>query len=105
VVATYNAGTPFDIPARSVQDPNTGYNLDHHAARGNRGAGSLTANRKHEYKILPVLGLNCWEHAYITDYGVNGKSQYLKNWWAAINWKRVFDAVVTKTQVNAARRL
>ena len=54
----------------------------------------IKPNRKHEYLILPILGLNCWEYAYIPDYGASlaGKQQYLKNWWAAINWQRVFEA-------------
>jgi len=48
--------------------------------------------------VLPVLGLNVWEHAYMLDYGVNGKQQYLKNWWSAINWQRVNDAITRRTQ-------
>jgi superoxide dismutase, Fe-Mn family len=101
VLATYNAGTPFDIRKRQIQDPNTQWNLD--ASSHFRQASGLRPNRKQEYLILPVLGLNCWEHAYITDYGVNGKQQYLKNWWSSINWQRVYDATGRKT--NDRRRL
>ena len=97
VLATYNAGSAFDLPQRQIVDPNTKYNLDSSGRFGSVGRGQLDGlrvNRKHEYLILPILGLNCWEHAYVPDYGVSmeGKQQYLKNWWASINWKRVFDA-------------
>jgi len=89
VLATYNAGTPFDFSQRQTQDPNTAWKLDY--------PGVVTGyrpNRKDEYLILPLLGLNCWEHAYLPDYGVSnaGKEQYLKNWWASVNWQRVWGA-------------
>lgn len=98
VLATYNAGTPFSIRQRQVQDPNTQWNLDTSGRYGLQQTSGLRPNRKHEYLILPLLGLNCWEHAYITDYGVAGKQEYLKNWWSAINWQRVYDATGRRTQ-------
>jgi Fe-Mn family superoxide dismutase len=100
VLASYNAGSPFDLPSRQTVDPNTGWNLDTTGRFGSQQKLSqLRANRKHEYLVLPILGLNCWEHAYVPDYGVSieGKQQYLKNWWSAINWKRVFDAQARRT--------
>lgn len=43
---------------------------------------------------MPILCCNVWEYAYLHDYGVNGRSDYLENWWASINWnvvnRRVF---------------
>jgi Fe-Mn family superoxide dismutase len=96
VLATYNAGTPFKIKARQPLDPNTTWNLDN--VRPAQQIGSLRVGRKDEYPILPLLGLNVWEHAYLVDYGVNGKQQYLKNWWSAINWQRVHDATNRRTQ-------
>jgi Fe-Mn family superoxide dismutase len=95
VLATYNSGSPFNIRARQVQDPNTALNLDVH---GRYSVTGLAPNRKHEYRILPILGLNCWEHAYLPDYGVMGKQEYLKNWWAAVNWQRVDEASGRKTK-------
>ena len=100
VLASYNAGTPFDVPSRQIQDPSSQMNLDNSTPEASRQMSGLRPNRRHEYLVLPVLGLNCWEHAYILDYGVSqsGKQQYLKNWWAAINWKRVHDAIGRRTQ-------
>jgi Fe-Mn family superoxide dismutase len=96
VLATYNAGTPFDLKGRQTQDPNTNWNLD--TIRHSQQTAGMRPNRRHEYLILPILGLNVWEHAYATDYGVNGKQQYLKNWWSAINWHRVNAATIRPTQ-------
>lgn len=43
---------------------------------------------------LPLLALNCWDVAYLADYGITGKSEYLSNVWDCINWdvvnKRLF---------------
>jgi Fe-Mn family superoxide dismutase len=96
VLATYNAGTPFDIRARQVLDPNTGWNLDSSGRFRPKQNVGFQVNRRHEYLILPILGLNVWEHAYVTDYGSGGKQQYLKNWWAAINWRRVLEGTVRR---------
>ncbi|CAH6718159.1 37S ribosomal protein S26, mitochondrial [[Candida] jaroonii] len=35
---------------------------------------------------LPILGINLWDHAYINDYGINGREEYLKNLWSSLNW-------------------
>ena len=104
VLASYNSGFPFDLPSRQIEDPNTGYNLDISGSYRPSQLGSLIPNRKHEYHILPILGVNCWEHAYVPDYGCSsaGKLQYLKNWWAAINWQRVFDAQQRRLQRRVA---
>lgn len=43
---------------------------------------------------LPILGINYWDTSFINDYGVNGKEEYLRNFWNCINWnvvnKRLF---------------
>lgn len=103
VLATYNAGSPFDFPNRQIQDPNTAWNLDASGQYSFQQLTGLKANRKNEYLILPILGLNVWEHAYVPDYGITiaGKQQYLNNWWAAINWQRVYDAHGRRTQYSS----
>jgi len=97
VLVSYNAGSPFDIPHRQAPDPSSSWNLD--VSSGPKRPGAQRANRKQKYLVMPLLGLNMWEHAYVPDYGCSaeGKQQYLKNWWAAINWQRVFDAQGRRT--------
>lgn len=34
----------------------------------------------------PILGIDCWEHAYYLDYK-NLRQNYLKSIWKIINWK------------------
>lgn len=84
ILCTYNAGTPYgEAYRRQDTDKNTGEKLgspDYMFATRNavRGSGA-------QY-ILPLLNVNCWEHAWITDYGVLGKRDYLENWWNSVNW-------------------
>ena len=37
-----------------------------------------------------ILALNCWEHAFMLDYGIN-KAGYLDAFFAAVDWKVVED--------------
>ncbi|KAF2090526.1 manganese and iron superoxide dismutase [Saccharata proteae CBS 121410] len=39
--------------------------------------------------VTPVLCVNTWEHVWLMDYGVEGKMEYLENWWRKIDWDRV----------------
>ena len=38
--------------------------------------------------LVPVLGVDIWEHAYYKQYN-NLRPEYLKNIWKIINWKDV----------------
>lgn len=39
--------------------------------------------------FVPILGINAWEHVYLTDYGICGKKAYLRNVFDCIDWSIV----------------
>lgn len=36
--------------------------------------------------FVPILVMDVWEHAYMVDYGAGGRPDYLKAFWANVNW-------------------
>ncbi len=37
--------------------------------------------------LSPVLCIDVWEHAYVSDYQPSGKKQYIEDFFANLNWK------------------
>lgn len=86
ILATYNAGTPFDFARSQHADPNTG--LVPFAAAGSENSRALYQSMKRVYTLTPVLCLSVWEHSYLTDYGFS-KKEYVENWLKVVDWDKV----------------
>ncbi|KAI9879818.1 MAG: hypothetical protein M1830_007000 [Pleopsidium flavum] len=43
-------------------------------------------------EVIPVLCVNTWEHVWLRDFGIKGKSDFLEAWWEKIDWNLLDDA-------------
>ena len=50
--------------------------------------GSVNPNLETS-SLLPLFCVSVHEHAWMTDYGVWGKEEYLRNFWSALDWAKV----------------
>ncbi|KAF2141759.1 uncharacterized protein K452DRAFT_287718 [Aplosporella prunicola CBS 121167] len=67
---------------------------DAHGTAGGFGPHSLAGKEARRRApggadVHPVLCVNTWEHVWLQDYGIDGKADFLENWWDRINWNEV----------------
>jgi len=43
----------------------------------------------HLVSASPVLALDMWEHAFVTDYQPSGKKQYIEDFFTNLNWETI----------------
>ncbi|KPV74615.1 uncharacterized protein RHOBADRAFT_44131 [Rhodotorula graminis WP1] len=52
--------------------------------------------------LHPLACISVHPHCYLGDYGLWGRDEYVRKWWAAVDWKKVedaFDAFTRKARV------
>ncbi|OQO07466.1 hypothetical protein B0A48_07163 [Cryoendolithus antarcticus] len=94
ILTTYAAGTPFPEAGYRLQPSAPGTTLNPSKPLGSFGSTSKAGQNMNKFpvggtEVMPVLCVNTWEHAYIYDFGVDGKRKYLGDWWEAIDWHAV----------------
>jgi len=58
---------------------------------------------KTETTFHPLFALSIHEHAWIQDYGIWGKEEYVKNFWKVLDWEKVgsvYTKLVPKSIMN-----
>lgn len=114
ILVTYQAGSPYPgaVHRRQEKDmANTPNNL-----RRYQSAGSWASDEKNVgfarsankdgapggQDLTPLMCVSTWEHAYLHDYGVDGKRKYLERWWDSIDWNKVEANRITGEQTSPA---
>jgi Fe-Mn family superoxide dismutase len=106
ILPTYLAGSPLAGAhyRRQSHDLNT-HNADSYQALNTVGTFGSAAKQNLQPKkplggvdVVPLLCVNTWEHAWLHDYGVRGKRQYLEAWWDRIDWNWVRQNATMQTQ-------
>ena len=47
---------------------------------------ALYKSLRRPYALTPVLAISLWQHAYLHDFGVAGKDDYVRACFKAIDW-------------------
>lgn len=111
ILTTYHAGSPYPaahwrrqfadmnnqagVSDRSGDVVREWYNMQNvGAGRGPlHGAAGLQSDASRRSPggadLVPVLCVNTWEHAWLFDWGIGGRWNYLAAWWNCVNWGKV----------------
>ncbi|ODQ80520.1 hypothetical protein BABINDRAFT_170945 [Babjeviella inositovora NRRL Y-12698] len=83
IMTCNNDGTPYADGRHHEHDLNGPIDEAAYEFVTNTKQGLQAGDRQFN---LPLVCVNVWDHAYIQDFGVNGKADYLEAFWKALNW-------------------
>lgn len=97
ILCTYNAGSPYPgAHHRRQSHEMVTQDIASKLARVQNSVGAFGASSRNAelgptnaLKAEPILCLNMWQQAWLPDYGLRGKQNYIECWWERINWKAV----------------
>ena len=90
-----NNGTPYYFPRNQLFDLNVPINLSEfsHLEQVREmvtgKGGSHSESRMIKDWSMPLICVNLWDYAYLPDYGVSGRSTYVRNVLDNLNWNVV----------------
>jgi Fe-Mn family superoxide dismutase len=106
ILTTYLAGSPLAGAHNRAQplDMNTQNTWTAEAAGGMKGLSQqhlqvqntvgTHARRSLDVayggvSVTPCLCVNTWQHAWMFDFTIDGKMEFLRRWWHLVNWEKV----------------
>lgn len=110
IVPTYLAGSPYPGAHHRRQSRDlTTDNYQNIAANspgsfGNAKNAALDGESNLDFggaDIMPLMCVSTWEHAYMLDWGADGKRLFLQAWWDKVDWAKVWSNAAVGA--NAAR--
>ncbi|ORX95434.1 manganese and iron superoxide dismutase [Basidiobolus meristosporus CBS 931.73] len=89
IVNTLNSGNPITTGRLQQFDANTSS-----VEETTDPSSDKVSTQKPTGAYAPILALNMWEHAYVVDFGVDGKEQYIQAFWQSVDWDKVHGRVI-----------
>lgn len=86
IVSCNNDGTPYFYGRNQSYDLNNVFEFKDYKKLMKHKSDIIDGVKDYS---LPLLCINVWEHAYIVDYGVSGKADYLEKVFNNIDWNVV----------------
>ena len=81
--------TKFNATAAAIQGSGWGWlGYDRDARRIKIATCANQDPLMHTHGLVPLLGVDVWEHAYYLQYK-NVRPEYLKQIWSVVNWRDV----------------
>ncbi|CCE63145.1 hypothetical protein TPHA_0E00490 [Tetrapisispora phaffii CBS 4417] len=91
ILTIQNNGSPYYFPRNQSIDLNNAISLDEYSQLNEikkivNEQTSKNGKEKVEDWTMPIICINLCDHAYLHDYGVKGRSEYVKNVLDNLNW-------------------
>lgn len=88
ILTTQNNGTPYFFPRNQSFDFNSALTQEEMQNFLNI-KDLVSSDTDLKDWTMPLIAINLWDHAYLHDYGVGGRSQYVQNCLNNLNWSVV----------------
>ncbi|CAR29818.1 ZYRO0G17710p [Zygosaccharomyces rouxii] len=99
ILLTQNNGTPYYFPRNQLFDLNSALTLEEFAQLQEvRKLVKSREGQKVEDWTMPLICVSLWDQAYLHDYGVKNRSQYVKNVLDNLNWSVVNSRLYSSAQ-------
>lgn len=84
LVHTFQAGSPYFAGRSQQNDFNLAVSSE--AVEELEQIKTDILDKQSKEYTMPLLAINLWEVAYLADYGVGGRAEYVNNVWKALDW-------------------
>ncbi|AOA65113.1 37S ribosomal protein S26, mitochondrial [Komagataella phaffii CBS 7435] len=85
IVSCINEGTPYFHSRNQNLDLSSQITIDDVTQLDILSQFVKNGNRE-PFNNVPLICFNSWHYAYLHDYGVNGKVEFLQKFWDCLNW-------------------
>ncbi|CDF90272.1 probable 37S ribosomal protein S26, mitochondrial [Zygosaccharomyces bailii] len=90
ILLTQNNGTPYYFPRNQLFDLNSALTLEEFAQiQQIKDIVKSRGDQKVEDWTIPLISISLWDQAYLHDYGVKNRTQYVKHALDNLNWSVV----------------